>query len=94
MAIDEEWDKHFKDISQKDWDKLISDALKYWDELDNDNDIIKNDSDDGLESSNCPMHPNVFFGLCRVRGFNQCNGYTYVDYVKQWKQRREGIDFF
>ena len=36
MAIDEEWDKHFKDISQKDWDKLISDALKYWDELNND----------------------------------------------------------
>ena len=41
METDEEWDKHFKDISQKDWNKLMSDALKYWDELDDDNDIIK-----------------------------------------------------
>ena len=61
MAIDEEWDKHFKDISQKDWDKLLRDALKYWDELDNDNDIIKNDSDDGLESSNCPISKCFFW---------------------------------
>ena len=60
MEPDEEWDKHFKDISQKDWNKLMSDALKYWDELDDDNDIIKNDSDEGLESGDCPMHPNVF----------------------------------
>jgi hypothetical protein len=39
------------------------------------------------------MHPNVFFGLCRVKGFNECNGYTYVDYVKKWTERREGIVF-
>ena len=63
-----EWDKHFKDISQKDWDKLLSDALKYWDELDDDNDIIKNDSDAGLETANCPMHPNVFFWFMSGQG--------------------------
>lgn len=93
MEPDEEWDKHYKDISQKDWNKLVSDALKYWDELDDDNNIKKNNIDDGLESKDCPMHPNVFFGLCSIKGFNKLNGYTYVDYVKQWKLRREGLFF-
>ena len=49
--------------------------------------IKKDEEPDGLETENCPMCPNVFFGLCSVRGFNKLNGYTYVDYVSHWRER-------
>ena len=81
---DPEWNEHYKYISNDDWDKLIKQSLKYWDELD---DVIKNE-DIPLETDTCPMHPYNFFQLNFVAGFNEVNGYTYEGYVSKWRERR------
>ena len=39
------------------------------------------------ESRFCPMHPDLFFGLSSVSGFNKTNGYTYIEYIVKWRIR-------
>ena len=42
---------------------------------------------DLTESTEHPMHPDLFFQLSRVRNFNELNGYTYEEYLSKWKER-------
>ena len=39
------------------------------------------------ESEKYPMHPNLFYRLSNVHGFNNMNGKTYKDYLEKWSLR-------
>ena len=56
-------------------------AAKLWELL------PKNDNDN-FETVDHPMHPNLFFQLSSVQGFNKMNGYSYDEYVQLWHKRR------
>lgn len=79
---DTKWKETF-DVSQENWEQMYTDACECWDGLNN---VIKNV---GIktESRFCPMHPDLFFGLSSVSGFNKTNGYTYIEYIVKWRIR-------
>jgi hypothetical protein len=68
----------------------------------NENDIIlyikykcKDNCIDNLqlnETSESPMHPNVFYNLSQVHNFNNINGESYEEYITIWKKRYKIID--
>lgn len=33
-----------------------------------------------------PMHPNLYYQLSSVQGFNKLNGNTYSEYLSIWKE--------
>ena len=37
------------------------------------------------QSNTQPMHPNLYYQLSSVRGFNNLNGSTYSEYLNIWK---------
>ena len=39
------------------------------------------------ETANHPMHPQMFYQLSSVRGFNDLNGHTYGKYLQDWTTR-------
>ena len=41
------------------------------------------------EDSKYPMHPNLYFTLCGVSGFQNINGKDYPTYLKMWRTRHE-----
>jgi len=52
-------------------------------------DIVKGikdyDPNQYSQSDKQPMHPNIYYQLSSVRGFNKLNGKTYSDYLNIWK---------
>ena len=36
------------------------------------------------ETQNHPMHPNLFYQLSMVIGFNKLNGANYTEYIDNW----------
>ncbi len=36
------------------------------------------------ETQNYPMHPNLFYQLSMVIGFNKLNGANYTEYINNW----------
>ena len=53
------------------------------------NSIVKNisnyDKDEFGQTDIQPMHPNLYYQLCSVRGFTNLNGKTYINYIDIWK---------
>ena len=79
----EKWNKHFN-VSDDEWKSIIEKAMSVWDTLE----MVK-DPDFTLETETCPMHPSQFFQLSSVSGFNEMNGYTYEEYVENWRKRTQ-----
>ena len=71
--------------TKEEWDQIYDKSLVIWDNLTG---VIKDDTN-LLQTKNCPMHPNMFFQLSQVRGFNDRNGNTYEEYVNIWKSSSE-----
>jgi hypothetical protein len=50
------------------------------------------------ETGKHPMHPQMFYQLSSVRGFNDLNGHTYSKYLQDWMARwqsaLEGLKIF
>jgi len=69
-------------ISEEEWNKIYEDAIDIWNKLD-----VPKNSNIEFETNNRPMHPNMFFHLSSVSGFNNMNGHTYEEYVVSWKTR-------
>ena len=63
------------------WDITRFYAYKIW------NKNVEKIDNDIHETNNHPMHPDVFFSLSNVSGFNKCNGYNYYEYVLNWNKR-------
>jgi len=40
--------------------------------------------DELYQTKERPMHPQLFYSLSQVRGFNNLNGYRYEDYYKNF----------
>ena len=43
-----------------------------------------------VETDNHPMSEKLYNQLSQIHGFTEMNGSTYIEYVKNWKQRKEG----
>ena len=69
-------------MNDEQWNKTYQTAINIWNMLE----VTKNPNVD-LETNTCPMHPNHFFQLSNVSGFNKMNGYTYKEYVEKWRKR-------
>ena len=85
--MDETWNKYFE-VDQETWNETVKNALKIWDDLE---DIDKSQKELSLQTDKCPMHPQQFFALSSVNGFNRCNGYTYSDYVDKWRRIQKSL---
>ena len=79
---DEIWNEKFVLTNEK-WQKVANKAFKTWNNLKN----VTKEQDHWGETKLCPMHPSFFFQLSQVRYFNQKNGYTYEEYVNNWKTK-------
>ena len=67
-------------MSQEDYEKSYSEAvILYQKENFNTENIYESDTH--------PMHPNLFYQLSSVSGFNNLNGKTYQIYLNNWKIR-------
>ena len=82
MSNDSKWNETFN-ISDDKWIIMKNKALNLWDNLKD----IKKNPNNHCENYYCPMHPNMFFHLSSVSGFNKINGYTYSEYVSNWRKR-------
>lgn len=43
-----------------------------------------NDENNLYQSETNPMHPNLFYQLSMVIGFNKLNGRNYAEYIEIW----------
>lgn len=77
--------KTYLNISEEEWNKLVEKAIEIWENLRD----VKKDPENTWESNECPMHPNNFFYLSQVVGFNNLNGYNYEEYIDKWRIRRK-----
>ena len=69
-------------MTSEEYDNSYKDALKLYD---NEN----FDTQDIYESDQHAMHPNMFYQLSQVKGFNTLNGKTYKLYLDNWKTMRK-----
>jgi len=76
--------KPFSEYSKKEWEDESTDAMMIWDGIPD----TRKDPEFDLELPTCPMHPARFYELSSVQGFNKLNGWTYREYVEDWKGRR------
>lgn len=52
------------------------------------NDKVLDETD--VETEFAPMSEKLYNKLSQIHGFTHMNGSTYTEYVKNWKQRKEG----
>ncbi len=74
--------KHLSQFTDEEWKAEVEQAKNIWNSLP----YHKNPRYE-MESANWTMHPGMFYELSNVAGFNEKNGWTYREYVDNWKRR-------
>ena len=75
--------KHVGEYSEEEWVAEVTQAKRIWENYK----AKKNTLRGHWESSDCPMTPRRFYNQCTIKGFCETHGWTYEEYVTQWKQR-------
>ena len=76
--MDEDKTKTSEEVDSA-WKETVTKALQVWESLE-----YPRKEDHYHESLECPMHPNLFFQLSSISGFNKRNGQTYEECVVKW----------
>ena len=68
-------------MSDNEWNEIYEKAIKLWKTLGYSKDI-----ESQFQTDRSPMHPDMFFQLSNVSGFNKANGNTYEEYITNWQK--------
>ena len=72
--------KHVGQYTEVEWTAEVKRAKQIWSQF------RKKAQRGQWETSDCPMSPRRFYEQCNADGFCQSRGWTYAEYVQQWKQ--------
>jgi len=78
-------------MSEEEFENLYNNSLKLYKSIGNicipTNYCEQSNYDNQTESDTRPMHPQMFYRLSNIKGFNNQNGINYIEYIKLWKNR-------